>query len=274
MTDQAHEGWRATALGSHFERIEHEAVAALCEAHREATSAQHSQGSTANDTYGHTLKVRQHEILNDRIRQVPGVVLRKPAGVQSRFDFPVVEVTNTVIVPLRFSTDVRVRHDMVHRIDLSELRRALLTGLAPPKEPDLFDAVSGDDYEARYREALHAHEQLETAGRTVVIGFGSTPEGIFEIGVGELIVDDAETGAVSWRRWHPLPVYADLDAMPTAPYLRAVVPATPSERFDTRDDTEGDDDLNLRLRPIVSDAPNAETREEGEARANTEDSSS
>lgn len=272
MTDQAPGDWRTAALGSQRERIEHEVVVALCEAHSEAAVAQHSQGSSANDTYGHTLKVRQHEILNDRLREMPGVILRKPAGVQSRFDFPVVEATNTVIVPLRFSTDARVRHDMVHRIDLSELRRALLAGLAPPKEPDLFDAVSDEDYEDRYQDALHAHEQLKSAGRTVVVGFGSTPEGIFEIGLGELTVDDAETGAISWRRWHPLPVYA-LDAIPAAPNLRVVAPATPSsERFDTGHGTERGDDLDLRLRPIVSDAPDAETREEGETSADTEDS--
>ncbi len=80
--------WRQGSLGAQFERIQHEAVLAISEAHAEATAAQYSQGSPANDTYGHTLKVRQHELLNAHLNEVPGIVLRRPEGVRSRFKFP------------------------------------------------------------------------------------------------------------------------------------------------------------------------------------------
>jgi hypothetical protein len=247
--------WRQGSLGAQFELIQHEAILAISEAHTEATAAQYAQGSTSNDTYGHTLKVRQHELLNARLKKVPGIVLRRPEGVSSRFKFPVIEETNTVLVPLRFSNDPRVRHDDVTHIDLSDLRRALLAGPTPPEEPTLLEMAAGDDYEARYQEELAAFEQLVTAGRAIVIGYGSTPEGIFEIGLGELSVDDADTGAISWRRWHRLPVYADLAAVPVPPALRTVAPVAVPERFDAHATS---DDLGLRLRPIGEPVPNAE----------------
>ena len=183
--------WRQGSLGVQFELIQHEAVLAISEAHAEATAAQYSQGSTANDTYGHTLKVRQHELLNAHLNEVPGIVLRRPEGVRSRFKFPVIDETNAVLVPLRFSNDPRVRHDAVTHIDLSDLRRALLAGPTPPEEPTLLEMAADSDYEDRYQEELAAFEQLVTAGRAVVIGYGSTPAGIFEIGLGEVVVDDS-----------------------------------------------------------------------------------
>lgn len=273
MSEATQGDWLSATLGAHRERIEHEIKAALCEAHTEAVRSQDQQGSKANDTYGHTLKVRQHEILNDRLRAVPGIVFRKPAGVQARFDFPVVEATNAVIVPLRISKDPRVRHNQVHRIDLSDLRRALLAGLAPPRAPDLLDAMSDEDYEASYAEAVHAHEQLESAGRAVVVGFGATPEGIFEIGLGDLVIDDADRGEISWRRWHPLPVFADLDSIPAAPVLRVVEPPTPVERFDAGHESD-DVDFGYRILPIGSGPPDPEKRGGDETGADTEGSSS
>lgn len=262
MTVNGDVDWRERSLGVQWERILHEAVLAICEAHAEAVQAQYAQGSWASDTYGHTLKVRQHELLNDRLKQVPGIVLRKPEGVRSRFEYPVIEETNTVLVPLRFSSDPTVLHQDLTRIDISGLRRALLAGSTPPEEPSLLDMVSGDDYQERYEEELAAYEQLATAGSAVVVGFCSTREAVFEIGLGDLVVDDAETGLVSWRRWHSLPVYSDLSAAPAAPALRAVADLDIPERFD--DDTAADD-LALRLRPVAQQAPNPEAREDDEA---------
>ncbi|MBS2936857.1 hypothetical protein KDN32_03755 [Nocardioides sp. J2M5] len=243
------------SLGEQRARIEHEIVAALCEAHADAVGAHDSQGSQARDTFGTTMWVRQHEILNERLRAVPGIVFRKPAGEHSRYEYPIVESTNTVIVPLMFSSDQRFRHDDVHRIKPSRLRLALLDGFAPPAQPDLFDAISDEDYEASYLEAVHAHEQLESAGRTLVVAFGRTPTGIFELGLAEVVVDDRDKGEISWRRWHKLPVYADVESIPVPPQLRVVEPPAADERFDAADD-HADDELGYRLR---------ETRQPGAA---------
>lgn len=273
MSDTTREDWVSAALGAQRERIEHEIMAALCEAHTEAVRAHDQQGSKANDTYGTTMWVRQHEILNDRLRAVPGIVFRKPAGERSRFDFPIVEATNTVIVLIRFSTDPRRRHEQVQRIDLSDLRLAVLAGLAPPKEPDILDAVSGDDYEVNYQEAVQAHEQLEHAGRAVVVGFGSTPAEIFETGLGDVIIDNAERGEISWRRWHSLPVYTGVDSIPSAPQLRAVEPLAAAERFDAGHEAD-DVDFGYRIRPTGSGAPDSEKRGGDEPGAETEGSSS
>lgn len=263
MTGDDTKGWVARALGSEWERIQGEAVVAICAAHAEAVAAQDSQGSRANDTYGHTLKVRQHELLNERLGEVPGIALRRPQGVQSRFHFPVIDETNTVIVPLRFSNDPKVRHDDVTRIDLSDLRRALLAGVNPPEEPNLIELATDEDCDARYLEELAAYEELVTAGRAVVIGFGSTPGGIFDIGLGDLLVEDADSGAVSWRRWHPLRTDLALSGISATPTLRSVGPAEEArQRFDATDPTEG---LNLRLRPATAEAPDPEAQTEGTA---------
>jgi hypothetical protein len=249
--------WAESVLGPQRERIRHEVVLAITEAHVEAAAAQYTQGSSANDTYGHTLKVRQHELLNARLREIPGIALRRPAGVRSRFKFPIIDETNAVLVPLRFSNDPHVSHDQVSRINLSDLRRALLAGPTPPEEPTLIEMATVEDYEERYEDELAAYEQLVSAGRAVVIGYGSTPDGIFELGLGELVVEDDERGAVSWRRWIPLPLYADLAAVPSAPQLRVVRQADDVERFDEGAEL---DSFGLRLRPSVEVAPDPEAR--------------
>lgn len=261
MATDRHDDWLRRALGAQSERICHEAVVALAEAHAEATAAQEHQGSKANDTYGHTLKVRSHELLNHRLKEVPGIVLRLPSGVRSRFKYPVIEQTLTVIVPLRFSNDPRVRHENVGRIGLSDLRRALLTGPKPPEEPTLFEALASEDYLQQYENDMEDYEQLVSAGRTIVIGYGSTPNGIFEAGIAEVAIDDEERGTISWRRWRRLPVYTDLGAVPAAPALSPVDdPVRAPERFDVG--APADDDLGLRTRPIPESVPDAEARRE------------
>lgn len=259
MTTVSGGEWRFATLGPNWERIQHNAALAISEAHVDAARAQFAQSSKAKDPYGHTLKVSQHESLNERLMNVPGIVLRRPKNVRSRFAFPIVESTNTVIVPWRFSTDPHIRHAQVTKIErLSELRRALLSTPTPPAEPDLFEAAADENFSENYEGELAAYEELTTAGRAVVVAYGSTPDGIFELGIAELILDSG-TGAMLWRHWVALSTYGDLSAGPTAPQLRPVKDESTIDRFDS-DDVP--DDLGLRLRLVENPVPESEARPE------------
>ncbi|WP_148575293.1 hypothetical protein [Nocardioides caldifontis] len=237
-------------------RIQHEISLAMRDAQADAVRAQLAQSSTSKDAYGHTLFVAQHEMLNDRLRKIPGVVLRRPAGVRSRFEFPVIDETNVVLVPLRVSSDPRKRRQEC-RIDMSQLRVAIL-GVAPRRPDDqrsIDDIEDPDAADQRYAEEMEAFEEMSKAGCAVVIGFGSTVDGIFELGLGELLIEDHVIGEVSWPHWQPLRIL-DLDQQePIAPPLHAVRSASNVERFDA---IGVDDDLGLRLRPQREESPSAE----------------
>lgn len=260
--------WLAQALGQNAEDVQRESVAALLAAHDEALASHEKQRSRANDTYGHTLRVRSHELLNERLGAISGIALRRPRGVRSRFEFPVIVETNTVIVPLRYSTDPRVRHGDVTRITLSALRSALLTGPTPPEEPSLFDFVADEHCQDRYFEDLADYEELASAGRAIVLGYGSTTAaGIFEMGLGELLIDNPQTGAVSWRpgRWWPLHPDLALTKNTESTGLSLAQSSAAVARFDVASGSNEDpaNDLGLSLRRVKTTAPDPEQPQDG-----------
>jgi hypothetical protein len=260
--------WVEQRLGAQWARIQHEVCLAIRDAHLDAVRAQLAQSSKAKDAFGHTLAVAQHEKLNERLAVIPGVELRRPRGVRSRFEYPVIEETRVVLVPLRYSSDARKKRSDC-RIDLSELRTALL-GTAPMRPQaqrtifELEDPEAADRADAEYADEVAAFQEMSKAGQAVVVGFGATPDGLFGFGWGELAVEDAATGQVSWPRWEDLPIFgADANA-PTAPTLRAVAEPATVERFDadpSQSDVSGeesDDDLGLILRPRAEPTPSSE----------------
>lgn len=260
--------WAERRLGSQCARIQHEVCLAIRDAHMDAVRAQLAQSSKSKDAFGHTLAVAQHEMLNERLARIPGVVLRRPAGVRSRFAYPVIEETRVVLVPLRFSSDARKqRHEC--RVDLSELRTALL-GTAPMRPEaqrsifELEDPVAADRADADYAEEVAVFEEMSKAGRAVVIGFGATPDRLFGLGWGELLIENPISGQVSWPQWEDLPILIADAQVPPAPPLRAVPDSDPVERFDANpvqpatSDAESDDNLGLVLRSRVEPSPSPE----------------
>lgn len=260
--------WLERRLGSQCDRIQYEVSLAIRDAHIDAVRAQLAQSSKSKDTFGHTLAVAQHEMLNERLATIPGVVLRRPAGVRSRFEYPVIEETRVVLVPLRYSSDAR-KHRSDCRIDLSELRTALL-GTAPIRPEaqrsifELEDPDAADRADAVYADEVAAFEEMSKAGRAVVIGFGATPDRLFGFGWGELSIENPDTGQVSWPQWEDLPIFGTDAKVPPAPPLRAVSDSEPVERFDANpaqpitSDVESEDDLGLVLRARVEPSPNPE----------------
>lgn len=266
--------WERSRLGVDAERIRYEICLAIRDAQVEATRAQVAQSSNAHDTYGHTLYVAQHEMLIQRLRAIPGVVLRKPAGVRSRFEFAVVEETNAVIVPIRFSRDPRTRHDHARLPPLSELRSTLLDlrPVAPEYQLPFDDAAVGPEQaERQYEEELMAFEELQELGNAVVVGFGSTPDGVFELGLGCVHVVDQARGVVEWHPWVPLPILDADGDVPAAPPLRAV-PALERrvDRFDS-DEVADDDELGLRARIRPLEAPSSEIGDDVDEQATGSD---
>lgn len=262
--------WAEARLGAQAERIQYEVCLAIRDAHLDGLRAQLAQSSTSKDAFGHTLAVAQHEKLNKRLGVIPGVALRKPIGVRSRHKFPVIDETRVVLVPLRFSSDARKQRSDC-RIDVSDLRVALL-GTAPLRPDDqrtideLSDPQAAERTDAEYAEEVAAFEEVSKDGRAIVIGFGATPDRLFGFGWGELSIENARTGEVSWPHWEDLPILGSDVALPAAPALRPVPKPDPVERFDKEpagtDDAalgvDADDDLGLKLRPRTDPAPSPE----------------
>lgn len=252
--------WAANRLGAQAAAIQRAVSLALRDAQDSAVRAQLVQELNSKDPYGHTLFVHQHERLNERCKGIAGVQLRKPSGVRSRFEFPVVDDTNVVLVPIRISNDPRVRHDDT-RLNLSRLRLALLeTGSALPDPQRSIDDLMRDQeaVDAEYEDAIVLGEELAKVGRAVVIAFGSTVDGIFELGWGDLHITDAEAREVSWSHWETLPLIDSSEVGESTVAPLNVVPSSPSlTRFD---ENSGDDEdvFGLTLRSPLAPDPSSE----------------
>lgn len=221
--------------------------AAISTAHELALKAHLSGEMDRHDTYGHTLKVKMHEVLAEAVRHIPGVIMRKPAG--GRFPLPVIQETAVALLPLRYSTDRKEARESA-KINLSDLRRSLLALVTPStakvQQLSIEDAMSEDlDIDAHFQEMAEIDEQLAAFGRVVTIGFGSSPSsGLWGLGWGDLRL--ADTGhKTSWESWNELPlpssVGLDLTSMTGLHAVGSVKPVY----FDQTDES---DELDLSPR--------------------------
>lgn len=227
--------------------------AAINTAHELALKAHLSGEMDRHDTYGHTLKVKMHEVLAEAVRHVPGVIMRKPAG--GRFPLPVIQETAVALLPLRYSTDRKEARESA-KINLSDLRRSLLAlgtpSTAKVQQLSIEDAMSDDfDIDAHFQELAEIDEQLAAFGRVVTIGFGSSPSsGLWGLGWGDLRL--ADTGhTTSWESWTDLPLTspAGLDLGPKTG-LHSVGSAK-SVYFDQTDES---DELVLSPRDVRAES--------------------
>lgn len=239
---------------------------AMNTAHELALKAHLSGEMDRHDTYGHTLKVKMHEVLAEAVRHVPGVIMRKPAG--GRFPLPVIQETAVALLPLRYSTDRKESRESA-KINLSELRRSLLALVTPSATKSLQlsieDAMADDfDMDAHFQEMDDMDEQLAAFGRVVTIGFGSNPSaGLWGLGWGDLRL--AESGhKTTWESWNDLPdpVPGGLSTSPTVE-LRVIDTVKPVY-FDQTDEA---DELELSPRgpSTDSDEESASARASGDS---------
>jgi hypothetical protein len=236
---------------------------AIHQAHGRALSAHISGGLTSNDAYGAALHVAQYQELAAGCGDLPGVSVRKPKGVRGRFDLVVCEDPPVVLYPWRYATDKAVSRERAKlRPPVSDLRKSLLSLNANtlPDQLTLDQAeLDPEQLQADLAEEQALLDQLASLGQVVTIGYASNPGGgIFELVWGDVELVDDETGRVFWRYWEELPPPGDQAA--GASPRQSVLPGdgVGRSRADRFDDAPLQDDLGLKPRPPVTEAPISE----------------
>lgn len=275
--------WAGRRFGAAASDLGQAIALGIQEAHRRALLAHLGSELKTNDAYGAALMVTQHEQLIAAAEGLPGVVIRKPTGVASRFPYVVVEDMAVVLMPWRFSnTRAKRRIDARMSTPVSVLRKSLLSlGAGAQASTQLVleqSMLDTDELEAQLAEEEEVSAQLASFGRVVTVAFGSNPtDGLFELGWGDAELVSEETGDVHWHSWEALPTAEPRTAgnavsTPTPAPLRSVDPGEGSRvgRFDAAPLNE---DLGLAARPRPVSAPLSESQPEV-GRAGDEDGQS
>jgi hypothetical protein len=234
---------------------------AVYQAHGQALDAHISGGLHSNDTYGATLHVAQYEQLVDMTRGIPGVSIRRPTDVRCRFELVVLDEQKVVIYPWRYATDRTTPRENAHmRPPVSELRKTLLALTASTVGGQLTfeDAeLDADELDARFEEEALVLAQLAEFGQVIIVGFASSPAGLFDLGWGQAELIDESKGSVKWTYWEQLPPpQAGGEAGLTAP--RSPLAPVGGDRTGRFDDAPLTDDLGLVPRSPMTGPPTSE----------------
>ena len=243
--------WATKRFGAAADQLVEAVPRAIRQAHEDAAAAQAASRTRHLDPYGHTLKNRQHECLVKEALAIGGFESFQPHGVP----FKLVRLVGTRITlfPWRYATSRKTTREMA-RMRPSGFRRDLLTGSNGPRNQMTIEQaeLTEAEIEAQYAEEKAVWDQLRSLARVVTVGYASNPNGIIDLGWGdvELRGDD---GTVDWRHWEPLAWTATTAAHETgagrglqAVTTRTTDPRPPRPRFDDVADT--DDDVPLRPR--------------------------
>jgi hypothetical protein len=253
--------WAQERFGNGADDLARAVARAIRKAHDRALVAHLGGGLTSNDTYGVTLHVAQYEELAAECGDLPGMSMRKPKGVRSRFDLVVHDDPPVVLYPWRYATDKAVSRDRAKLWPVSDLRKSLLSLNAStlPDQLTLDQAeLDPGELEAQLAEEQALLDQLASFGQVVTIGYASNPErGIFQLGWGDVELVDEETGRVFWRYWEQLPPE---DQAGESAMRQPVAPLdgdgrTRDGRFD---DAPLQDDLGLKPRSPIAEPPISE----------------
>lgn len=229
MTSFEASEWAQQKFGTLATELAGLVSSALITAHGDAVGAHVAGNMKASDTYGNTMLVRMNEELVAIAAGTPGLTSRKPEGVRSRFELLIVEDSSVAVYPWRFGNAPQVRHeDGELRRPVSNLRAAAFSlagavGTVQPSFEDV-DAPIGE-LEAQWAEDAEIREELVRLGSVVVVGISSGPDGIFELGWGDLELVDRETGEVRWLSWETLPTTPAAESAVQRPVLRDVARA-------------------------------------------------
>lgn len=236
---------------------------AVHQAHDRALAAHLVGGLASNDAYGVTLHVAQYEELVAECRALPGVSIRKPRDVLSRFDLVVRDDPPVVLYPWRYATDQSVTRDRARlRPPISDLRKSLLSLSASTLPGQLTldqAAIDPEELERQLAEEQELLDQLERRGQVVTVGYASNPGGgIFDLGWGAVELLNEDTGEVQWHYWEQLPPPGG-----QAGNVSTRKPATPAGGNDSTrvvrfDDAPLRDDLGLKPRPPIAEPPISE----------------
>lgn len=224
--------WAQQRLGALAPDLAALVSGAVIAAHRDAVGAHVAGNMKANDTYGNTMRVRMSEELVAIAGRTPGLISRKPEGVRSRFELLVVADTAVAVFPWRFGDTPRVRHeDGELRRPVSDLRAAAfsLSGSGGTVQPSFEDVNAPiEELEAQWSEDSEIRAELIKAGSVVVVGISSGPDGIFELGWGDVELLDRQRGAIRWLYWESLPTTVSAEAVEPRAVLRDATKARPN----------------------------------------------
>ena len=262
MREAKPSAWAQDRFGDGAGDFAQAAARAIRKAHDRALAAHIRGGLTSNDTYGVTLHVAQYEELAVECGDLPGVSMRKPTGVHSRFDLVVHDEPPVVLYPWRYATDKAVSRDRAKLWPVSDLRKSLLSLNANtlPDQLTLDQAeLDPKELEVQLAEEQALLDQLASLGQVVTIGYASNPAGgIFELGWGDVELLDERTGRVFWRHWEELPQPADQAAGATPRQPVAPIDGDSRTRAERFDDAPLQDDLGLKPRPPITEPPISE----------------
>lgn len=244
-------GWAVERFGKVADELARAVPRAILLAHTYAAAAQGVSGTRHLDPYGHTLKNRQHECLVDEAMAIEGFEKLQPRGVP--FELVRLVHTRVILFPWRYAANGKTSRLRV-RMKPSGFRRGLLAGPDGPGDQLTLEhaELTEAEIEAQFAEEKAVWDQLRTLARVVTVAYASNPNGIIDLGWGEieLLNDD---GTIRWLHWEPLAwkETKTADQADGTPHLPAAsTPGAhlrpPGPRFD--DLAEPDDDLALRPR--------------------------
>jgi hypothetical protein len=258
MAGSGPSAWAEARFGAAAGELSRAVPEAIHRAHELALAAHVSSALRSNDAYGATLQAQQHNQLAELAREIDGIRLQKPAGVQSRFELVVIDATAVVLYPWRYATDPATpRSEARNLLTLtSDVGHRQLTIEQADQDPAVL--------EAELAEEQAVLEQLAIFGRVVTIGYASNAAvGVFDLGWGDMHLVDEHSGTVAWNSWEPLhrdqgAGGADVTVVRTPPK-----PADGTGRVGRFDDAPLEDTFNLAPRnplapPATSEPPKAE----------------
>jgi hypothetical protein len=235
---------------------------AIHHAHGQALDAHISGGLRTNDTYGATLHVAQYEQMVDMTRDLTGVSIRRPVDVNCRFELVVRDEQMVVLYPWRYAVDRATRReDARMRPPVSELRKTLLALTAntiPMQLTFEHAALSAEELDAQFAEEELILAQLRKFGQVVIIGYASSPDGLFDLGWGIAELVDEDRGTVKWSYWEQLPP-PDAGGDVGSPILRSPLAPRDGDRAGRFDAAAADDDYGLSPRLPLAEPPISET---------------
>ncbi|GAA3821288.1 hypothetical protein GCM10022226_46960 [Sphaerisporangium flaviroseum] len=197
--------WAQERFGDAAGILRREIPAALWDAHRRALDGHLALGLKTNEAYG-LIWLAQHEELVARLRGLDGARVFKPKGAR----YELAMIGNVVLYPWRYSDGTRVPLEYA-RMELSDVRRALLALAEPPDEEQLtLDSfyAADDDLEADEEQSREDFRQLAEVVRVVFVAYASNPRsGILSAEWGDAAQAD-DDGHLKWTHHEPLPMAA------------------------------------------------------------------
>lgn len=194
--------WVTKVLGDAAAGLRDAVLVAIPRAHEFASAAQAASGTRKRDTYGHTMKNRQHECLVEAGTLVDGVEAFRPRSAS--FELLRVTETSTLLFPWRYATSTQVAR-VDARMRTSTFRTDLLSSGEVPAQLTLDHAGLDDaELEAQLAQDATIVEELRRLSPVVTIGYASNPTGLLDLGWGRAELRD-DSGVVHWAEWETLP---------------------------------------------------------------------